>query len=109
VQDTRKSAGFDVSDRIVLDLVFFADADADALRSVSVVDIAGETLATSFTVSGPRDTEGLDGYRGELVTEWIGNATATAPEHVVRVDAGKYSNEDDFVVAVSRQSGIRNV
>jgi isoleucyl-tRNA synthetase len=109
VQDTRKSAGFDVSDRIVLDLVFFADTDADALRSVSVVDIAGETLATSFAVSGPRDIDGLDGYRGELVTEWIGNATATAPEHVVRIDAGKYSNEDDFVVAVSRQSGIRNV
>jgi isoleucyl-tRNA synthetase len=109
VQDARKSAGFDVSDRIVLDLVFFADADADALRSAAAVDIAGETLATSFTVSGPRDTPGLDGYREDLVTEWIGRAVATAPEHVVRISGAKYANTDDVIVAVSRQSGVRNV
>ena len=109
VQDTRKSAGFAVSDRIVLDLVFFSDADAEALRSATMVDVAGETLATAFTISGPRDTPGLDGYREEFATEWIGTAVATAPEHVVRVGGAKYSNVDDFVVAVSRQSGIRNV
>ncbi|SMG47275.1 isoleucine--tRNA ligase [Agreia pratensis] len=109
VQDARKSAGFDVSDRIVLDLVFFDDADADALRQASGVDIAGETLATTFTISGPRDTPGLDGYRGDLVTEWIGNVVAVAPEHVVRIGGAKYANTDDVIVAVSRQSGIRNV
>jgi isoleucyl-tRNA synthetase len=109
VQDARKSAGFEVSDRIVLDLVFFSDADADALRQASTVDVAGETLATAFTVSGPRDTPGLEGYREDLVTEWIGTAVATAPEHVVRIDGAKYANTDDVIVAVSRQSGIRNV
>ncbi|SMQ63278.1 isoleucine--tRNA ligase [Agreia sp. VKM Ac-1783] len=109
VQDARKSAGFEVSDRIVLDLVFFSDADADALRHASAVDVAAETLATEFTISGPRDTPGLDGYRGDLVTEWIGNAVTTAPEHVVRIGGAKYANTDDVIVAVSRQSGIRNV
>jgi isoleucyl-tRNA synthetase len=109
VQDARKSAGFDVSDRIVLDLVFFADADADALRNATAVDIAGETLATSFTISAPRDTPGLEGYREDLVTEWIGHAVATAPEHVVRISGAKYANTDDVIVAVSRQSGVRNV
>ncbi|MBF4633709.1 isoleucine--tRNA ligase [Agreia pratensis] len=109
VQDARKSAGFDVSDRIVLDLVFFDDADADALRQASAVDVAAETLATTFTISGPRDTPGLDGYRGDLVTEWIGNVVAVAPEHVVRIGGTKYANTDDVIVAVSRQSGIRNV
>jgi isoleucyl-tRNA synthetase len=109
VQDARKSAGFEVSDRIVLDLVFFSDSDADALRQASTVDVAGETLATAFTVSGPRDTPGLEGYREDLVTEWIGTAVATAPEHVVRIDGAKYANTDDVIVAVSRQSGIRNV
>jgi isoleucyl-tRNA synthetase len=109
VQDARKSAGFEVSDRIVLDLVFFSDADADALRQASTVDIAAETLSTSFTISGPRDTPGLDGYREELVTEWIGTAVATAPEHVVRISGAKYANTADVIVAVSRQSGVRNV
>ena len=109
VQDARKSAGFEVSDRIVLDLVFFDDADADALRQASAVDVAGETLATGFTISGPRDTPGLGGYRGDLVTEWIGNVVTTAPEHVVRIGGAKYANTDDVIVAVSRQSGIRNV
>ncbi|SKB01510.1 Isoleucyl-tRNA synthetase [Agreia bicolorata] len=109
VQDARKSAGFEVSDRIVLDLVFFDDADADALRRASTVDVAGETLATDFTISGPRDTPGLDGYRGDLVAEWIGNVVNTAPEHVVRIGGAKYANIDDVIVAVSRQSGIRNV
>jgi isoleucyl-tRNA synthetase len=109
VQDARKSAGFEVSDRIVLDLVFFSDSDADALRQASTVDVAGETLATAFTISGPRDTPGLDGYRKDLVAEWIGNAVATAPEHVVRINGARYANTDDVIVAVSRQSGIRNV
>ncbi|KQP54701.1 isoleucine--tRNA ligase [Agreia sp. Leaf283] len=109
VQDARKSAGFEVSDRIVLDLVFFSDTDADALRQASSVDVAGETLATSFTISGPRDTPALEGYRESLVTEWIGDAVATSPEHVVRIGGAKYANTDDLIVAVSRQSGIRNV
>ncbi|MDN4640184.1 isoleucine--tRNA ligase [Agreia sp. PsM10] len=109
VQDARKSAGFEVSDRIVLDLVFFSDADADALRQASAVDVAGETLATGFTISGPRDTPALEGYRESLVTEWIGDAVATSPEHVVRIGGAKYANTDDLIVAVSRQSGIRNV
>ena len=109
IQDTRKAAGFDVSDRINLDLVFFSEADAAALRSVSTVDVAQETLATSFTITGPAEASLLDGHRGGLASEWIGSVTAVAPEHVAQVEAEKYSNADLFVVAVSRQSGIFNV
>jgi isoleucyl-tRNA synthetase len=109
IQDTRKSAGFDVSDRINLDLVFFSEADAAALRSVSAVDVAQETLATSFTVTGPAALPQLAAHRDALVSEWIGSVTAEAPEHVAQVEADKYSNADLFVVAVSRQSGIINV
>ncbi len=109
IQDTRKSAGFDVSDRINLDLVFFSEADAAALRSVSGVDVAQETLATRFTVTGPDALPQLAAHRDALVSEWIGSVTAQAPEHVAQVEADKYSNADLFVVAVSRQSGIINV
>jgi isoleucyl-tRNA synthetase len=109
IQDTRKAAGFDVSDRINLDLVFFAEADAAALRSVSTVDVAQETLATSITITGPVSRPELLEHRDSLVSEWIGTVTALAPEHVAQVEANKYSNADLFVVAVSRQSGIFNV
>ena len=109
IQDTRKAAGFDVSDRINLDLVFFSEEDAAALRSVSSVDVAQETLATSFTVTGPAAHPQLAAHRDTLVSEWIGSVTAAAPEHVAQVEADKYSNSDLFVVAVSRQSGIFNV
>jgi isoleucyl-tRNA synthetase len=110
VQDARRSAGFDVSDRIVLDLVFFADADADAVRAAvaasapGAVDIAAETLATAFAVRSPRDTDALESYRGVLASEWLGSVVSAAPEHFTRVDAGTYANQDAFVIAVSRTS-----
>ena len=53
VQDTRKAAGFDVSDRIRLDLAFVDADDAQAVASAfEVADVAGETLATEFSVRG---------------------------------------------------------
>ncbi|MEA9986863.1 isoleucine--tRNA ligase [Subtercola sp. RTI3] len=109
VQETRKSAGFDVSDRITLDLVFFADADAAAVKSAGVVAIDAETLATRFTVVSPRDFRNLEQYRGVLVSEWIGRLVSTAPEHYALIDAGRYANTDAFIVAVSRAGGVTNV
>ncbi|MBO3664091.1 isoleucine--tRNA ligase [Microbacterium stercoris] len=83
VQDTRKAADFDVSDRIRLTLAFSDAADAAAVRSAAeVADVAGETLAVEFAV--------VDG------------ADAGAAEHTVVVKAGTYANAGDFAVAVSR-------
>lgn len=83
VQDTRKAAGFDVSDRIRLTLAFSDEADAAAVESAfEVADIAGETLALEHAV-----LSGADG--GEA-------------EHSAVVPKGTYANAGDFVVAVSR-------
>jgi isoleucyl-tRNA synthetase len=110
VQDARKSAGFAVSDRIALDLVFFSTDDAEAVtRAADVVDIAGETLATDFAVRSPGDAPALDGYREVLASEWLPAVTSSAPEHFARVAAGKYANQDEFIIAVSRKSVTQNV
>lgn len=102
VQDTRKAAGFDVSDRINLDLVFFDAADADAVTSaIESVDIAADTLATAFTVHTvpADDAAALD---AQIPSEWIGGFTAATPEFYQGVDAGKFANAGRFLVAVSR-------
>jgi len=51
VQDTRKAAGLDVSDRIRLSLTFEHEDDARALGLAGDVDIAAETLALAVQVS----------------------------------------------------------
>ncbi|CAN5333100.1 isoleucine--tRNA ligase [soil metagenome] len=109
VQETRKSADFDVSDRITLDLIFFADADAAAVKSVTNVAIDSETLATKFTVVSPRDFRNLEQYREVLASEWIGRLVSTAPEHYARIEPNRYANTDVFIVAVSRAGGTINV
>ena len=109
IQDTRKSAGFDVSDRINLDIVFFDEADALAVRSVTEVDIAEETLATAFVVHSPSTQSGLASHQAELASEWIGSVTAAAPEHFANFAAGAYANAGAFVVAVSRVNRVVNV
>ncbi|WP_345750358.1 isoleucine--tRNA ligase [Microbacterium rhizophilus] len=83
VQDTRKAAGFDVSDRIRLTLAFADEADAEAVRrAFDVADVAGETLALEHLV-----TTGSD----------AGDA-----EHTGVIAKGTYANRGDFTVAVSR-------
>ncbi|GAA0992452.1 isoleucine--tRNA ligase [Subtercola frigoramans] len=109
VQDTRKAAGFDVSDRIVLDLVFFSDADAAAVRSAANVAIDAETLSTTFTVVSPSGAPELGQYREVLASEWIGRFVSVAPEHYARIDENRYANTDVFIVAVSRAGGTTNV
>ncbi len=110
VQDARKSAGFDVSDRIALDLVFFSDADADAVRAaLASVDVAGETLATDFTVRSPTDASALEGYRKVLPSEWLPAVVHSSPESFARIGEGKYANVDEFVIALSRKSVSRDV
>lgn len=84
VQDTRKNAGFDVSDRIRLQLRFADAEDAVAVRSAfAVAGVAEETLAVEADV--------LD----------AGAEFATA-EFVADIDQGTYANRGGFAVAVSR-------
>jgi isoleucyl-tRNA synthetase len=104
VQDTRKSAGFDVSDRIRLDLVFSDLDDAAAFGLAAGVDVAAETLATRLaTHQSPGDAAGT------LPSEWLGALVGAPVEHYVRVEAGQYANRGAVLVAVARENGINNV
>ncbi|MCR2818848.1 isoleucine--tRNA ligase [Microbacterium sp. zg.Y1090] len=103
VQDTRKAAGFEVSDRIRLQLLLESTADADALETgADAADVAGETLAVDFAarVAGrdialPADTQS---------DQWHAEVFGGMPDHVGYVPAGTYANEGGIFVAVSRVS-----
>ncbi len=109
VQDTRKSAGFDVSDRIRLDLIVCDDTDAHALTLAAGVDIAGETLATEFTVHSSATTRDLAQLVGGLASEWVPGLTAVAPEHIGDIEPGQYVNAGRIVIAVSRVNRVLDV
>ncbi|MEV7633289.1 isoleucine--tRNA ligase [Microbacterium sp. NPDC089318] len=84
VQETRKNAGFDVSDRIRLTLRFDDAEDGDAVYAAfELADVAGETLALQHTLLGAGD---------ELPT----------CEFSADIAKGTYANRGDFTVAVSR-------
>ncbi|MGB4776953.1 isoleucine--tRNA ligase [Microbacterium sp.] len=92
VQDTRKAAGFDVSDRIQLQLLFEDDSDAAALvRGFDAADVAGETLAASWTVRTRTAT---------LATSET--VLSTAPEYEAIVGRGTYASREAFTVGVAR-------
>ncbi len=93
VQDTRKAAGFDVSDRIRLDLIFDDDADAAAVASAfSIAHVAGETLALAHSVRSRTATLLSVGEAGPA-------------EHEAVVAAGTYANRGAFTVSVARTEG----
>lgn len=83
VQDTRKAAGLDVSDRIDLSIRFDNELDAASLTLAGDVDIASETLAVTLEtfVAGPA-------------------ADDTAFEQ--RFEAGQFANSGAFTVAVTK-------
>ncbi|KJL32698.1 isoleucine--tRNA ligase [Microbacterium azadirachtae] len=84
VQDTRKNAGFDVSDRIRLQLRFEDAEDAAAVRAAfAVAGVAEETLAVE----------------ADVVEAGVELAAA---EFVADIDNGTYANRGGFAVAVSR-------
>jgi isoleucyl-tRNA synthetase len=109
VQDTRKAAGFEVSDRIVLDVVCFDEADATALTHATGADIAAETLATTFAIHSPATFDLLPSLSGQLASEWLGNVSSADVEHFARFDADAFANRGDFVVAVSRTERTHHV
>ncbi|MFF2051632.1 isoleucine--tRNA ligase [Leifsonia sp. NPDC058194] len=69
VQDTRKAAGLDVSDRIRLALTFEHDDDARALDLAADVDIANETLALELVVGAA-----VSGYEKAFTAGQFANA-----------------------------------
>ncbi|ALJ20664.1 isoleucine--tRNA ligase [Microbacterium sp. No. 7] len=92
VQDTRKGAGFDVSDRIALRLRFADAADAAAVASAfETAGVAGETLARAYALQGADDAVLLEA--GELPAE---------AEHTATVAKGVYANAGDVVISVTR-------
>ncbi|MGM1016538.1 MAG: isoleucine--tRNA ligase [Actinomycetota bacterium] len=94
VQETRKKADFDVSDRIRLDLAFSDAADAAAVVSAfELADVAGETLALEHSVTGAES-----GVLGD--TPSAGSAEFTA-----EIAAKTYSNAGMFSIAVTRIGG----
>lgn len=109
VQDTRKAAGFDVSDRIHLDLVFFNEADAAAVTVASeLVDIAGETLATEFAIVG-LDPLVVSQREVQVPVEWLAAETGHNAEFFQSVPAEKFANAGRFIVSVSRMERTYDV
>ena len=109
VQDTRKTAGFDVSDRIHLDLFVLDLADAQALARAGDVDIAGETLATSFVVHSSLTAANLLELSTGLPAEWVPGLTAVSPEHIGDVAPAQFANAGRILIAVSRVNRVLNV
>ncbi len=90
IQDTRKAAGFDVSDRIALRLTFSDEADAAAVVSAfEAASVAGETLALAFAVLGA--TTLLS--EGSMPAEFA---------HTGTFAAGAFANAGAFTVDVAR-------
>ena len=95
IQDTRKAAGLEVSDRITLAVTGSSTADVEALRAFAET-IAAETLAvaSSFEVSDdPRTAAAL--------------TSATASQRAT-LEEGQYANAGVLVIDVSK-SGAVNV
>jgi isoleucyl-tRNA synthetase len=92
IQDTRKAAGFDVSDRISLALTFDDDADARAVaQAFDLAGVASETLAEGVLLA----------TRNERLIE---RGTVLAPEFEAIVGAKTYANAGAVTVAVARIS-----
>ncbi|WP_431800818.1 isoleucine--tRNA ligase [Microbacterium sp. bgisy203] len=97
VQETRRAADFDVSDRIRLQLLFDDDDDARAVASAfDAADVAGETLALDYAVVAPGG-EALVG-EGSLLAA----AETVDAEYTASVAARTYANAGGFSVAVTR-------
>jgi isoleucyl-tRNA synthetase len=105
VQDTRKAAGLEVSDRIRLDLIFFDERDAAAIDLVREVDIAAETLAPEAHVFAPSSSAALDTVGGAIVSEWLASVVEHDASFYQDYAAGQFANTGRFIVAVTRQDG----
>ncbi|GHD39034.1 isoleucine--tRNA ligase [Mycetocola manganoxydans] len=107
VQDTRKAAGFDVSDRIALGLVFADPGDADAVSFVTEVDIAAETLATTSSIHVLDEVP--EASRVGTPAEWLPGLLDGDVEFYQEFAAGAFANAGAFTVAVRRATRSINV
>ncbi|WP_106814054.1 isoleucine--tRNA ligase [Microbacterium timonense] len=97
VQDTRKAAGFDVSDRIDLRLAFEDPGDAAAVAGAfGTADVAGETLAVDYSVVGPDGTVLL--ADGAVLASMIPSGSDLERTHA----AGDFANRGAFTVSVTK-------
>jgi isoleucyl-tRNA synthetase len=97
VQETRKNADFDVSDRIQLVLRFQDDVDTQAVVSAfELAGIAGETLAEEYFVVDAQG-DSIFGHGPVLAA-----AAGVTPEFSADIPAGTYANAGDFTIAVTR-------
>jgi isoleucyl-tRNA synthetase len=103
VQDTRKAAGFDVSDRIHLIVTFDDEADAQAVsEGFETADVAGETLAVEYLLGTKAET--LRGSTRSFAGDNPRTDKAKA-EHKASFAAGAFANAGAFTVAVTRAEG----
>lgn len=97
VQDSRKAAGFDVSDRIRLQLWFTEPKDLHAVKSAfAVAGVAEETLAVAYSL----------GAKDEVVLELGGGAWGHQEggfEYETTVEPGTYANSGGIRVSIARQ------
>nr|WP_274635659.1 isoleucine--tRNA ligase [Microbacterium bovistercoris] len=108
VQDTRKAAGFEVSDRIRLELVFADAQDGTAVAGAfETADVAAETLAVEheLKVLG-RDVQ-ISEELAERPDSWsaetlAGVAFERTPQHVAPFAARAFANTGPFWVAVTK-------
>ncbi|TFD31482.1 isoleucine--tRNA ligase [Cryobacterium cryoconiti] len=108
VQDTRKSAGFEVSDRIRLDLVFYSAEDAETFALAPGVDVAAETLTLRFATHVAAEVP-EDSLLHGLPSEWLQSLAGFPVEHYVLFEAGQYANRGTVLVAVARENGLVHV
>lgn len=101
VQDARRSAGLDVSDRIDLRLTFQAVAEADAVAGFSGM-ISDETLATAIEVRSAESAESAEeGWTVE--SEGASHKAVDGEPFRSVVPAGRFANEGAMLVELSRQ------
>ncbi len=93
IQDTRKAAGLDVSDRIELVVTSESASDVEALVAFGDV-IAGETLATQFAFESSADPEASAALSG------------TAGAFRTTVATGQYANTGVLVIDVVKSGAV---
>ncbi len=97
VQETRKAADFDVSDRIRLELWFSCPDDLGDVRSAfDVAGVAEETLAVSYSL----------GTKDEVLLERGGGSWGRQEggfEYETVIEAGTYANNGNIRVSIARE------